>query len=326
MIFKKITDEFEKKRILVVGDLMLDKYIFGNVERISPEAPVQIVSVSREKYVPGGAANAANNISSLGGTAFLSGIVGNDSAKDILLDVVESKLINTQAVVIDYKKQTTLKIRVLGQNQQLLRIDYEDKEYIDEEVNKKLFENIEKIGKVDAIIISDYAKGTLTKRICDELKAYCQKNYIIIAVDPKPKHKEFYKGVSVITPNKKEAEEMVGFKIDSKNDLIRAGNQLMAELDCDVLITTGDKGMSLFERGNETVHIPTVAKEVYDVSGAGDTVIATMSLAMSAGASLKDAAVLANHAAGIKVGKLGVAPVSIAELRQSFNKIEVSEC
>ncbi len=315
MTLKRILDGFEKKRVLVVGDLMLDKYIFGEVERISPEAPVQIVTVSREKYVPGGAANAANNIVSLGGNAFLGGVVGNDSAGTSLIDLVASQRIDTQAVIGDARKQTTLKIRVVGQHQQLLRIDYEDTTDIDEQTGQKLFENIKKIGNLDALILSDYAKGALTQSLCERLKAWCKTSRIIVAVDPKPEHKSFYKGSSFITPNKKEAEEMAGFKINDQADLTRAGNHLTAELDCDVLITTGDKGMSLFERGREAIHIPTVAKEVYDVSGAGDTVIATMSLALSSGASLKDAAVLANYAAGIKVGKLGIAPVSGAELR-----------
>ncbi len=321
-MLKKNLEGFDKKRILVVGDLMLDKYIFGDVERISPEAPVPIVTVSRESYVPGGAANAANNISSLGGAAFLGGVVGKDSAGRTLLDLAAAQRIDTQAVIGDARKQTSLKIRVVGQHQQLLRIDYEDTADIDDETEKKLFKNIQKIGNLDALILSDYAKGALTRSLCERLKSWCEKNRIMVAVDPKPEHKAFYKGISFITPNKKEAEEMAGFKIRDKSDLIRAGNQLMGELDCDVLITTGDKGMSLFERGKKAMHIPTVAKEVYDVSGAGDTVIATMSLAMSSGASLKEAAVLANYAAGIKVGKLGIAPVSRPELKHYLDSLK----
>lgn len=318
MKLNKYLDEFKNKNIVVIGDLMLDKYIFGKVERISPEAPVQVVSVDKEKYVPGGAANAANNVASLNGGAYLLGIVGNDIAKDILIDVVKSKSIATEGIVIDSKKPTIQKIRVIGQNQQLLRIDYEDKRYIDNEANLKLLENIKKIDKIDAIIVSDYAKGTINKEIMCEIKEYAIENKILLIIDPKPKHKDFYKGASLITPNKKEAEEMTGIKIENNSDLEKVGKKLMDELECDVLITTGEKGMSLFERGKGPKHIPTVAKEVYDVSGAGDTVIATLSLALSCGASFNDAAILANHAAGIKVGKLGTAPVALNELKQSL--------
>ncbi len=319
---KKYLSKFQEKKIIVIGDLMLDKYIFGKVERISPEAPVPIVSVKNEKYVPGGAANAACNVSSLKGSASLFGIVGNDAAKDILFDVTEKKSINTKGIIIDAKKPTIQKIRVLGQNQQLLRIDYEDSEYIDNDANKKLIENIKKLDKIDAIIISDYAKGTITKKFMEEILPHTKKNKILLVIDPKPRHKSFYKGCSLITPNKKEAEEMSGIKIETKEDLEKVGNKLMNDLDCNILITTGEKGMSLFEKNNQVVHIPTLAKEVYDVSGAGDTVIATLSLTLSSGSSLKEAAILANHAAGIKVGKLGTAPVSLAELEESIDNHE----
>jgi D-beta-D-heptose 7-phosphate kinase/D-beta-D-heptose 1-phosphate adenosyltransferase len=319
---KKYLDRFNEKNIVVIGDLMLDKYIFGKVDRVSPEAPVAVVEVEKERYVPGGAANAANNISSLSGKPFLFGIVGNDLAKGILLDVVGSKSINTKGVVIDARKPTIQKIRVLGQNQQLLRIDYEDKEYIDKEANEKLLENLNKTEKPDSILISDYAKGTITKDFVEKIKEYTTKNNIPLIIDPKPKHKSFYKGCYLITPNKKEAEIMAGFTIETEKDIEKAGNKLVEDLDCNVLITTGEKGMTLFEKNKPAINIPTVAKEVYDVSGAGDTVIASLSLALSSGASLHEAAILANHAAGIKVGKLGTAPVSLNELKENLDNHE----
>ena len=311
-------NEFKKKNILVIGDIILDKYIFGKVERISPEAPVPIIAVEREKYVPGGAANAASNVAGLGGNAILMGIVGDDMARDVLIDEARKRGIDTQAVITDAKKPTIQKIRVVGQNQQLLRIDYEDNDYIEKDVNDKLLEKLEGIKKVDAIIISDYAKGTITRELMEKLKEYSKKRDAFLLIDPKPRHKGFYKGCSLITPNKKEAEELSGMHIETKEDLEKAGKRLIEELGCNVLITMGEKGMSLFEKNKQALHIPTVAKEVFDVSGAGDTVIATLSLAISSGASLKEAAILANYAAGIKVGKLGTATVSISELKASL--------
>ncbi|MCK5282719.1 MAG: D-glycero-beta-D-manno-heptose-7-phosphate kinase [Nanoarchaeota archaeon] len=316
---KKYLKEFHNKNVVVIGDVMLDKYIFGKVERISPEAPVQIVTIEKEKYVPGGAANAASNVSTLNGNAYLFGIVGNDIAKNIFLDEAEAKGINTKGIVIDGRKPTIQKTRVLAQNQQLLRIDNENSEYIDNDANEKIFETIKEIDKIDIIIISDYAKGTITKKLMENIKEYAKKNSILLIIDPKPKHKLFYKGCSLITPNKKEAEEMAGILLETQKDLEKAGNKLMEEMDCNILITTGEKGMSIFEKNKEPLHIQTLAKEVYDVSGAGDTVIATLSLALSAGAALSDAAILANHAAGIKVGKLGTSPVTLAELEESLN-------
>lgn len=310
--------KFENKNIAVIGDIMLDKYIFGKVDRISPEAPVPIILVKKEEFVPGGAANAACNIATLKGNAFLFGIVGSDASKDILIDVSHKSAINTEGVIIDGKRPTIQKIRVLGHNQQLLRIDYEDNNYISTDLEKQIIDKISLIDNLHVIIISDYQKGTITKKLVEELKKYAKAKNIKLIVDPKPKHKSFYKNVSLITPNKKEAEEMTGIIIETKEDIEIVGEKLISDLNCDVLITTGEKGMSLFQKDVPPVHIPTVAKEVYDVSGAGDTVIATLSLALSSGYSLKDSAILANHAAGIKVGKLGTAPVSLDELKKSI--------
>jgi D-glycero-beta-D-manno-heptose-7-phosphate kinase len=319
---KKYLDKFEDINVVVIGDLILDKYIFGKVERISPEAPVPIVKVEKERYVPGGAANAANNVTSMTGNAFLLGIVGNDIAKNILFDVVKSKSINTTGVISVGQKPTIQKIRVLGQNQQLLRIDYEDKEVLDPETYEDMISNLKKVEKVDIIIMSDYAKGTLTKKVILSVKEYAKKKSIPLVIDPKPKNKHEYTGSTLITPNKKEAEEMSNMKIETKEDLQKAGTKLMEELNCNVLITRGEKGMSLFEKGKQPMHIPTLAKEVYDVSGAGDTVVATLALAFASGSTLREAANLANHAAGIKVGKLGTAPVSLNELRESIDNHE----
>jgi len=299
-------NNFAGKNILIIGDIMLDKYIFGEVERISPEAPVQVVEVKKENYLPGGAANVANNIAALKGNAFMVGVVGKDNEANILLDELKKRNINTEGIFTDNQKPTTQKVRILGQKQQLLRIDYEKKEYLNKKIENNIINFIkEKIDSINAIIISDYAKGVITKDLVEKIKNTA-KNKIIIA-DPKPKHKDFYKDVSLVTPNIKEAKEMA----EKEEDLIK-------ELNSPVLITKGEKGMSLYEKDGNITNIPTKAKEVYDVSGAGDTVVATLALALTAGATLKQAAILANHAAGITVGKLGTSTVSIDEIKRSL--------
>lgn len=313
-----ILSKFKQKRIAVVGDLMLDKYIFGKVERISPEAPIPIVAVKEEKAVPGGAANVATNISTLGAEAFLFGIVGNDGAKDILIESAHQFGISTDGITIDDSKVTIQKIRVLGQGQQLVRIDYEDRNYAENHAESAILEKIKGLGALDAVIVSDYAKGTINKDFMSLLLPYCSANNIPVIIDPKPAHKHFYKGAFLVTPNKKEAEEMTGMKVESTADLEACGKQLIEELDCNVIITTSEKGMSVFAKEESPVHIPTVAKEVYDVSGAGDTVISTLAIALSCNAALSEAADIANHAAGVKVGKVGTAPVYFKELEKSL--------
>jgi rfaE bifunctional protein kinase chain/domain len=310
--------EFASKKIAVLGDLMLDKYIFGTVDRISPEAPIPVVSVNRETFVPGGAANTASNVTALSAQAFLMGIVGNDAACEFLLREAQKNKINTDGVIADPQKQTVQKIRVIGQSQQLLRIDYDDDIYIDSSVARKLTTAFSSRKDFDAFVISDYSKGVITSELMREVIAYTSRNKLPLIIDPKPQHKNWYKGAFLITPNKKEAEGMIGHRLQEMKEIEKAGTELSESLDAHILITMGEKGMSLFEKGKAPVHIPTQAREVYDVSGAGDTVVATVSLAISSGASLKEAAILANRAAGIKVRKLGTAPVTIHELQASL--------
>ena len=307
-------NKFSVSNIAVIGDLMLDKYIFGMVDRISPEAPIPIVKVEKEKYVPGGAANVAANISTLGGNPFLHGILGNDSAKETLLEKTEKLKINNHGIIIQESKTTIQKIRIVAQNQQLLRIDYEDTNYIDSYTKGQFVNKLRNHKNISVIVISDYAKGTITMDLMENIKDFAKENNILIIADPKPLHKNFYKDVFLITPNKKEAEEMCNMKINSLSDLENCGHQLMRELNCNVVLTNGDKGMSVFENGTTVEHIPTKAKEVFDVSGAGDTVVSAIALALSIGVSLRDAAYLANLAAGIKVAKVGTAPVDKEEL------------
>lgn len=316
--FLEILKRFSNKKIAVIGDLMLDKYVYGEVERISQEAPIPIIRVTDEKYAPGGAANVAANISTLGGDAFLFGIVGNDYYKDILLDKLYSLEISTDGILTNTKKNTVLKTRIIGLEQQLLRMDKENIEYIDDQFVEKLLTNLKDVNDLSAIIISDYAKGTITEELLKGVKEFAQKNNIIIIVDPKPKHHSWYKGVTLITPNRNESQKITGIAIENEDSIKEAGKKLLGELSSNIIITAGNKGMYVFEKGKEPVHIPAVAKEVYDVTGAGDTVVASLALALSCGAGLSDAAVISNHAAGIKVGKRGTSPVYIEELQKSF--------
>ena len=341
--FLEILSKFSDLKIAVIGDLILDKYIYGKVERISPEAPVPIVTVQRESFVPGGAANVAANIASLGGKAFLLGIVGPDQYKDELIGKLEESKIDCRGILVDSSKHTTLKTRVIGLNQQLLRIDREDTHYIESHFESEFLTRLKEIENLSAIILSDYAKGTITKELVVELKKFCLNNSISLFIDPKPKHKDWYSNSFLVTPNKKEAQEMSGMTIESEEDFLSVGNKLVDELNSNVIITAGDDGMYVFERltpqpplsnkeGEKGLdsklttqnfnftHIRTQAREVYDVSGAGDTVVATLALAVSSGASIYEAAELANYAAGIKVGKVGTSPVFLEELVKEIKK------
>lgn len=321
-----IVNSMQQKRIVVIGDLLLDKYIWGNVDRVSPEAPVAIVSVEKETYVPGGAANVANNIVAVGGKAQLMGIMGNDKAKTTFIQELEKRGIGTTHILIDEKKPTIQKIRIIAQQQQLLRVDYEETSYVENTKEEEFLQHLETAkGSFDAIIVSDYAKGVVTERFMNGLLAFCKQNNVGLIVDPKPKHKKFYTGASVITPNHKEACELVDMSISNENEyILNVGKRIQQELQTNVILTRGEKGITVFEGTNEPVTIPTQAKEVYDVTGAGDTVVAISTLALCAGATLEQAATIANIAAGIVVGKLGTATVSAQELVESIQKLKSS--
>ncbi|MBS3097657.1 D-glycero-beta-D-manno-heptose-7-phosphate kinase [Candidatus Woesearchaeota archaeon] len=315
----KIISQFKNKKILVVGDIMLDKYIWGDVTRISPEAPVQVVSVQAESYAPGGAANVANNIAAFGSDSYMSGIVGKDIANEILLKEMRKRNIKTEYIITDEKKPTIQKVRVIGQRQQLLRIDYEKGEYLSKEIENKILDFVtNKIKGIDGVVISDYAKGVITKNLMMNIIKLCKGNKKIVTIDPKPQNKKFYKDATLITPNCKEASEMTNIEPDSEKNVLKIGKKILKELKAPVLITRGEKGMTLFETNGKVMNIPTKAKEVYDVTGAGDTVVATVTLALTSGATLRQAAIIANHAAGVVVGKVGTSTLSINELKQSL--------
>ena len=315
----KILENFKNKKILVIGDIMLDKYIWGDVSRISPEAPVQVVNVLKETYAPGGASNVASNASALNGKVFIVGITGNDEAKDILLEELKKRGINTEGIFVDNDKPTTQKVRIVGRSQQLLRVDYEKKEHIHKNIEHSIITFLEKVIKdIDVVIISDYAKGVLTQEISNKLVQIAKEHNKAVIVDPKPKHRDLYSNVTLITPNNAEASEMTNIEDGSDDAVLEMGSKLLRYLNTNVLITRGEKGMSLFEKDGNVTHIPTKAKEVYSIIGAGDTVVATIALAVASGANLEEAATLANIAAGIKVGKIGTASVSIEEIKREI--------
>lgn len=300
---------------------MLDKYIWGEVSRISPEAPVQVVNVLKETYAPGGASNVASNASALNAKVFMVGIVGNDESKNILLKELKERGINTDGIFVDGDKPTIQKVRIVGRGQQLLRVDYEKKEHVHKNIERLILKFLEEVIKgIDAVVISDYAKGVITEELSRNLIQMTTSHNKKIIIDPKPKHLNFYSNATLITPNNAEASEMSGIEDGSDESIMQMGSKLLRHLNTNVLITRGEKGISLFEKDGSITHIPAKAKEVYSIIGAGDTVVATTSLALASGAHFKEAATLANTAAGIKVGKIGTASVSIEEIKKEIGK------
>lgn len=320
---KRIIAKFKKLKIMVIGDLILDEFLWGDVERISPEAPVPVVWVRSESFMPGGASNVANNIASLGAKVYLSGITGKDRNADILVAELEKRGINLDGVVVDGQRPTTLKTRIIAHHQQVVRVDRERLDSIDDNMYDQMFAFInKKIKEVDAIIIEDYGKGLVTSRLLSRLIPLVKRHKKIITVDPKVDHFSYYKGVSSITPNLKEAQEISGLKAKTESDIDKIGRKILKELNSEsVLLTLGEGGMRLFEKNGKIIHIPTMAQDVFDVSGAGDTVIAAFTLGLSCGINPRYAAYIANYAAGIVVGKVGVATVTSQELLERIKGV-----
>lgn len=311
---------FKRKNILVVGDIILDHYIWGLVERISPEAPVPVVEVKRESYTFGGAANVAANIISLGGRATIAGVVGDDHYGKVLASLLSEKGIDTSGLITG-KRPTTVKTRVIAHNQQVVRFDREDSRGLSEGTLRSIKGFLrDGNSRWDGVIVSDYKKGVVSRAFMGLIIREFKKKGIFVSVDPKVGHFNLYRDVSLITPNLNEASDGSGVEIRDERSLVRAGETLRKRLRCEsVLITRGEHGMSLFERGSVT-HISTVAQSVFDVTGAGDTVIAAITLSHVAGAKLRDAANIANHAAGIVVGQVGTATATPEEIIQSMRE------
>ncbi|MFA4888258.1 MAG: D-glycero-beta-D-manno-heptose-7-phosphate kinase [Candidatus Omnitrophota bacterium] len=330
---KNIINKFNKARILVIGDLILDEYIWGDVERISPEAPVPVVWANKRTYVPGGAANVANNICSLSGKACLAGVTGDDHNQGMLLKELKSRKIATDGLLVTAQRHTTVKTRIIARHQQVVRVDWEHTEPLPKVINQRLFKFVQKnISKFDAIIIEDYGKGVINPQMLEGLIFLANSKKKIVTVDPKEENFSYYRQVTSMTPNRRELEfairdlklsdMMNKFNINkdklfSDKDIDLAAGEIMKFLDVEsILVTLGENGMRLFEKNNRSTHIPTVAQQVFDVSGAGDTVIGVFTLALCCGASKLEAAHIANFAAGIVVGKVGTATTNKEELLQ----------
>jgi D-beta-D-heptose 7-phosphate kinase / D-beta-D-heptose 1-phosphate adenosyltransferase len=316
---RELLARFRNCRVLVVGDLMLDEYLSGECSRISPEAPVPVVQVRESKHVLGGAGNTAANIVALGGRVTLVGLLGRDQAGDRLARTAAG--LGIELIGLEDGRPTLRKTRVVGQTQQLVRLDYEDTRPIEAPAATRLLDACrERVPLADAVVVSDYAKGLLTHSLCQELIHQARRARVPILVDPRPQHRTFYEHCDYVTPNWKECLGLLGEPEHPATDehVTRAGRALAERLDCSVVLTLGAQGLAFFPRdGGEAMHLPTDAKEVYDVSGAGDTVAATFALARAAGATHHDALDLANRAAGIVVGKFGTATVTPAELLET---------
>ena len=320
---KRYIDSFVTARILVVGDIIMDEYIWGNVTRISPEAPVPVVDVERETKMLGGAANVIRNMATLGAKPILCGVVGDDATGEEIVSALAHMGLSADGVVRETGRPTSIKSRIVAHNQQVVRFDRESRADVRPQSIQKLIDYIGKrLDAIDAIVVSDYGKGLISGHLMMGMRELCRPESgrkITMTVDPKTGNFEYYKGVDVITPNHHEAGIYCGFTIVDDDALNRAGDKMLNDLDCrSVLITQGKDGMTLFERGGEATHIPTVAKKVFDVTGAGDTVIGTISLGLAAGLDLKSAAILSNFAAGIVVGEVGTSAVRAEDLKKAI--------
>jgi D-beta-D-heptose 7-phosphate kinase/D-beta-D-heptose 1-phosphate adenosyltransferase len=319
----------EGRKVAVLGDVMLDEYLFGEVSRISPEAPVPIVRVLRERVVLGGAANVAANLKALGTEPMLIGTLQKDTAGDRILGLLSGLGVSISGLVLDTSRPTTIKTRVIGQQQQMLRIDREDPGMPDAAVLLGLKDRLERaLSSASALIVSDYAKGTVNEPVMEAVRAICAARNLPWIVDPKPGHKALYRGATLMTPNTKETSELTTRPARSDMEVTVAGRALMAELGLKgLLVTRSERGMALFSQEGEHAApwmIPTEAREVFDVSGAGDTVIAAFSSAIAAGADWREAAMLANAAAGVVVAKVGTATVTPTELLAHYHEQEAN--
>lgn len=332
---RQVIRRFKKAKILVIGDLILDEFIWGDVARISPEAPVPVVWSKRRSFMPGGAANVANNIRSLGGQASLIGVIGRDESSAILKRELSKRKIDISGIFVQPLRHTTVKTRIIAGHQQVVRVDWEDTEPISPGLNSRIYNFVrKKLSACDAIIIEDYGKGVINAALILRIISQAKDKGKIVIVDPKEEHFQLYQGVTAITPNLKEMENAIrdlkikdtsnrfplnSDRLVSDKDIDRAGIEVLRYLSLDsLLVTLGESGMRLFQKGDKITYIPTLAQEVFDVSGAGDTVISTFALSMASGANKLEAANLANFAAGIVVGKIGVATVTCKELLKAI--------
>lgn len=318
-------ENFSDQTILVAGDVMLDGYLWGEVSRISPEAPVPVVDIESESYRLGGAANVCFNVHSLGAKVIPVGVIGQDKEGQILHDLFVEQGFGGDGLFVDDSRPTTVKTRVMAHNQQVVRTDREVRTPIGRAVHDRIMAYVHtQLHRVSAIVLEDYNKGLLTPELIQSLIAAAETRHIPVLVDPKFDQFFDYRGVTLFKPNRKEAADKMGERLDTLDQVASVGQRLLSRLNAgSVLITLGEEGMALIEPGKPMATIPTQARKVHDVSGAGDTVIATMAVVLSAGGTLPEAAVIANHAAGLVVAEVGIIPVEPLALKQALNN-EVS--
>ena len=326
---RQILEAAKQTRVLVVGDAMLDHFVWGRVMRISPEAPVPVVDFERESFIPGGAANVARNLAALHVPTELFGAIGRDTTASQLVQLLKTHRIGCDGLLAFDSRATSVKMRVVAHQQQIVRLDRETRGGLDDGETDRLLAALDhQLPGAAAVIIGDYGKGTITQRLLDEVKARCRQHGVWLSLDPKPVHRLDLQGLSLITPNRKEAFELAELEDETRaadpladENLMKVVERLLQKLrPVLLLVTLGEQGMLLCRAGEKPFHIPTQAQEVFDVSGAGDTVIATFTLAIAGGASPLEAAIISNHAAGIVVGKVGTAVTTTEELLASFAK------
>ncbi len=313
---KSLFNEFKKQRIVVIGDLMLDRYIWGGVTKISPEAPVPVVEVDRESHRLGGAANVVYNVKSLSADVFPIGVLGKDSGGELLTNLFKDENLSIAGLIYDPERPTTIKTRIIAHNQHVVRIDREIKSAIPKNIQEKILDLLEgHLDNADGLILEDYNKGLLTPGLIEKIITIAGEKGKRVFVDPKFDNFFAYKNATLFKPNRKEIADKLGVKLKTKDDILKAGAKLHQRLNCEaVLITLGEQGMILFDRGKVPLSVPTKAVKVHDVSGAGDTVIATMAVSIAAGANFKEAAIIANYAAGIVCGEVGIIPIDYEHL------------
>ncbi|MDH4069538.1 MAG: D-glycero-beta-D-manno-heptose-7-phosphate kinase [Ignavibacteria bacterium] len=313
---RDLEQRFSGKQIAIVGDLMIDRYFWGNVTRVSPEAPVPVVDVTSESARLGGAANVAHNIRSLGGEPLLVGLIGDDHAGTVLTGLMKEQGLSHAGIITDETRRTTAKARVIAHDQHVVRIDYETKAPCGARAEDAMISAVaERIGSLDAIILEDYNKGVMTRRVIREVVEAAKKHDVPVTVDPKFDNFLEYRDVTVFKPNRRETEEVLGGRLETMNDILTAGGKMLADLKAQsVLLTRGPDGMSLFESNGQVTHFGTTASRVKDVSGAGDTVIATLTMGLVAGLTIAQASELANYAGGVVVGSVGIVPISLEGL------------
>lgn len=323
-----LLEQFKQCPILVIGDLMLDEFLWGRARRIAPEAPVPVVEIEKETLHIGGAGNVAANLAALGAKPMIVGVQGNDSNGSRLCTEFENIGIDPSTIVIDSSRPTTVKTRIIAHSQYVVRADRENKTPVNDEIEKQLIDNfLSLLPTVKAVIVSDYEKGVITPGLLKKILPLAMEQNIPVCIDPKLKNFEHYHPATVVTPNHNEAESATRITINSLETLKLAGQELRNILpNTSILITRGEEGISLFLNDDEVVHVPTIAREVYDVTGAGDTVIATLALGLASGATMLESAILANYAAGVVVGKVGTATASpeevLAEIEHFFSTIK----